>query len=301
MPIQHFFDPETSSLSYVVFDPTSRDAVVIDPVLDYDPAGARTSTRSVEQVAAFLVERQLRLHLIIETHAHADHLSAAQYLRKRFAAQICIGSGIATVQQTFAPLFDLGPEFATDGSQFDRLLHDGERYQAGSLQLTGISTPGHTPGCMSHRLLAESPDDEALFVGDTLFIEDYGTGRCDFPGGDPTTLYQSVTEKLYRLPPALPVLVGHDYQPGGRPLRWQSTIGIEREQNLHLRADTELEAFVHFRRCRDATLSAPRLLYPSVQVNINAGRLPTAAANGTRYLRVPLNLGRPTGPDGAGE
>jgi glyoxylase-like metal-dependent hydrolase (beta-lactamase superfamily II) len=292
MQIQHFFDPDTSSLTYVVYDEASRDAVVIDPVLDYDAVACQTSTRSVEQVAAFLLDKGLRLHLVLETHAHADHLSAAQYLRRRFSAKLCIGARITEVQKAFAGLFGLGDGFPTDGSQFDLLLHDGVPVTAGTLSLLPMSTPGHTPACLSYRI------EDAIFVGDAIFIEDYGTGRCDFPGGDAEVLYKTIHERLYALPGETRVFVGHDYMPGGRPLRFFTTIAAEKERNVHLKAETSRDAFVAFRRARDATLSLPRLLYPSVQVNINAGKLPSPEPCGRRYLRLPLNLRAPTSDDG---
>lgn len=293
MQIQHFFDPETFSLTYVVFDEHSRDAVVIDPVLDFDPVACETATRSVEKVAAFVRTLALRLHYSLETHAHADHLSAAQYLRRHFDVKLGIGAGIARVQQVFAPLFDLGSGFATDGSQFDHLIQDGEVFQAGTLRIEAIATPGHTPACLGYRI------EDAIFVGDALFIEDYGTGRCDFPGGDAALLYQSVHERLYRLPEATRVFVGHDYMPGGRPLRYETTILAARQKNIHLRDETARDAFVAFRKARDATLTPPRLFYQSVQINIDAGRLPAPNPAGRRYLRLPLNLKQPSADDGS--
>lgn len=292
MQIQTFFDPATYTLTYVVYDPSSRDAVVIDSVLDFDPLASRTSLESVEKVSAFLTEQQLKLHYVLETHAHADHLTGAQYLKRRFGAGVVIGSAITAVQEAFKPIFDLPPSFATDGSQFDRLLRDGEVLAAGTLQIEAIATPGHTPACVTYKI------GDALFTGDALFIEDYGTGRCDFPRGSAEDLYDSVHGKLYRLPDATRVFVGHDYQPGGRPLRYETTIGASKRQNSQLREETTKEQFVTFRRTRDKTLTAPRLLFPSVQVNVDAGRLPQAHGNGIRYLRLPLNLTQATDDDG---
>lgn len=270
MQVQHFFDRDTSSLTYAIFDAHSRDAVVIDSVLDYDPVTAKVGTRSVEQVALFLAEQGLRLHCVLETHPHADHLSAGQYLRQRFSVPLCIGAGITVVQKLFAQKLGLGPGFAVDGSQFDRLLEDGEVVAAGALRLTALATPGHTPACVSYL------SEDAIFVGDTLFIEDYGTGRCDFPGGDAEVLYRSVHERLYRLPPETRVFVGHDYQPGGRPLRFLTTIAASRQHTVHLRDQMSRESLVAFRRARDATLTPPRLFDISVRTNINGGRLPAA-------------------------
>jgi glyoxylase-like metal-dependent hydrolase (beta-lactamase superfamily II) len=230
---------------------------------------------------------------VLETHAHADHLSGSQLLRRRFDAKVLIGERITEVQKTFKTVFDLSAAFSTDGSQFDRLLADGETFDAGSLHVEVIATPGHTPACVSYHI------DDAVFTGDALFMEDYGTGRCDFPLGSAEALYNSVTQHLYSLPDATRVFVGHDYQPGGRELRYQSSIGVEKRQNKQLRADTPREDYVKFRQERDATLRPPRLLYPSVQVNVDGGRLPPPHDNGIRYLAVPLNMKRPT--DEAGD
>jgi glyoxylase-like metal-dependent hydrolase (beta-lactamase superfamily II) len=278
--LQTFYDPATYTLTYVVYDPQSRDAVVIDPVLDYEPMSSKTSTSSVEKVAAFLKEKGLRLHYVLETHAHADHLSGSQWLKKRFDAKIAIGERIREVQATFKDVFDAS--FPTDGSQFDELLADGQVLTAGTLRIETIATPGHTPACVTFRI------EDAIFTGDALFTEDYGTGRCDFPRGSADDLYTSIHEKLYRLPDDTRVFVGHDYQPGDREVRWETTIGQSKEQNVQLRASTSREAFVKLRQARDATLQAPRLLFPSVQVNVDAGRLPTPHANGRRYLTIPI-------------
>lgn len=291
--IETFFDPATATLTYVVFDPSSRDAVVIDPVLDYEPLSSSTTTKSVEAVDAFLRKNALRLHYVLETHAHADHLSGSQYLKRRFDARIGIGAGIGAVQSVFREVFDLPSEVAIDGSQFDRLFKDGETFTAGTLVIAVIATPGHTPACVTYKI------DDAIFTGDALFIEDGGTGRCDFPAGSADALYTSVHERLYRLPDATRVFVGHDYQPNGRNLRYETTIGASKENNIQLRASTRREEFVRMREARDATLEAPRLLYPSVQININAGLLPEPHANGHRYLHIPLNLKTKTDRDGS--
>jgi glyoxylase-like metal-dependent hydrolase (beta-lactamase superfamily II) len=293
MQLETFFDPATSTLTYLVFDPTSRDAVVIDPVLDYDPLASSTSTRSLEALDAAAQRLDLRLHAVLETHAHADHLSGSQYLKRRYGARIAIGARIRDVQRVFRDVFDLPPTFAVDGSQFDRLLEDGERIEAGTLVFEVIATPGHTPACVSYRI------DDAVFTGDALFIEDYGTGRCDFPAGSASELYTSIHERLYRLPDATRVFVGHDYQPNGRALRSETTIGAEKARNVQLSARTTRDEFVAMRTARDAALQPPRLLYPSVQVNVDAGRLPRPHANGRRYLRVPLDPERSTGDDGS--
>jgi glyoxylase-like metal-dependent hydrolase (beta-lactamase superfamily II) len=286
MDLRPFFDARTFTLTYVVHDPVTRDAVVIDPVLDYDPLAGLTFTESIEAVSRFVEEEGLSLRWVLETHAHADHLSGSQYLRRRFGAGVAIGTRITEVQETFKAIFDLPEGFLTDGSQFDRLLADGDVLRAGSLEIEVIATPGHTPACVSYRT------GDAVFTGDALFMEDYGTGRCDFPRGSAADLYDSIHGRLYALPDETRVLVGHDYQPGGRPLAFASTIGRQRERNVHLPAGTRKEDYVRFRTTRDATLPPPKLLFPSVQVNVDAGRMPEPRANGRRYLMMPLNLFR---------
>lgn len=293
MIVETFFDSGTSTLTYVVFDAQTRDAIVIDPVLDYDPVSSSTSTASVQRVESFLRKENLKLHFVLETHAHADHLSGSQYLRRQFDARVAIGAAITEVQKVFADIYDLGSTFTPDGSQFDQLLADGERVSAGTLAVEVIATPGHTPACVTYKI------GDAVFTGDALFIEDYGTGRCDFPRGSADALYTSVHERLYALPDATRVYVGHDYQPNGRPMRSETTIGRSKEANVQLRADTSREEFVKRRNERDAGLMAPRLLFPSIQVNIDAGRLPKPHANGRRYLTLPLDLKRVTRDDGS--
>jgi glyoxylase-like metal-dependent hydrolase (beta-lactamase superfamily II) len=294
--VKAFFDSRTQTLSYLVWDPETRDAVAIDPVLDYEPLGAYTFTESVDALSLFVQEQRLRLHYVLETHAHADHLSGSQLLRQRFEARVAIGERIRQVQATFQRVFDLGDSFATDGSQFDRLLADGETLRAGSLEVGVMATPGHTPACVTYRI------GDAIFTGDVLFMDDYGTGRCDFPSGSAETMYDSV-RKLYELPDETRVFVGHDYQPGGREVRWQTTIGASKRNNPQLAEQTSREQFVRFRTERDAGLAAPKLLFQSVQVNIEAGKLPAPHANGIRYLVLPLNflraaneLGEPAAP-----
>ncbi len=284
--VESFFDPRTYTLTYVVYDPKSRDALVIDPVLDYEPVGSYTFTESVDKVADFIRRHELRLHYVLETHAHADHLSGCQLLAESFGVPVVIGERIREVQSTFKQLFDLPATFPTDGSQFGRLLADGETLRAGSLEITAIATPGHTPACLSYSI------GDAVFTGDALFMDDYGTGRCDFPRGSAEALYDSV-QRLYELPDATRVFVGHDYQPGGREVRWETSIGASKHHNPQLHQGTTREQFVQFRQQRDASLAAPALLFQSVQVNVDAGRLPAARENGTRYLRLPLNLLRP--------
>ena len=280
MEIKTFFDARTWTLTYVVHDPETLDAVIIDPVLDYDPASGRIWTESLDQVHTFVREAGLRVHAILETHAHADHLTGASVLKQRLGVPVAVGRQITEVQRIFAPVFDLAVPL--DGSQFDQLLADGDVVSAGTLRLRAIHTPGHTPACMSFQV------GDAVFTGDALFMPDYGVGRCDFPGGSADQLYTSVHERLYALPDATRVYVGHDYQPGGRAVAWETTIGQSKADNIHLRADTTRAEFVAFRTARDRTLSAPRLLLPSIQVNIDAGRLPAPAAHGQRYLKLPL-------------
>ncbi len=275
MKLQAFYHAPTFTLTYVVWDEASKDAVVIDPVLDYDPLASVTQEASTDALCAFLEQRGLALRWVLETHAHADHLSSAPLLKARTGAQIAIGARITEVQSTFKDVFALDERFATDGRQFDRLLEDGEALQVGGLRVEVIATPGHTPACVSYKI------EDAVFTGDALFMDDYGTGRCDFPAGSAKSLYDSVHERLYALDDNTRVFVGHDYQPGGRALAYETTIGRSKAKNPHIRAETTEAEFVRFREARDASLSPPRLLYQSVQVNIDAGRLPD-------FLKLPL-------------
>lgn len=296
MNIEPFFDPRTNTLTYAVFDPVTRDAIVLDPVLDFDPLGVVVSTEAVDRVTEFLRRERLGLRAVLETHAHADHLSGSQVLRARFpGAQVAIGERIREVQEVFKRAFDLGEEFVPDGRQFDRLLADGELLALGSLRVRVLATPGHTPACVSYLV------DDAVFTGDALFMPDYGTGRCDFPRGSAAALHRSIVDRLYRLPDATRVFVGHDYMPGGRPLAYESTIGAEKRGNIQLPAGRGEAEFVAFRAARDASLGPPKLLYPSLQVNIRAGRLPAPEHPGAAaFLRLPYRLARPidglTGP-----
>jgi glyoxylase-like metal-dependent hydrolase (beta-lactamase superfamily II) len=301
MKIEAFYDDATSTLTYVVYDPQSRDAVVIDPVLDYDPASSEITHASVDRVIEFLAAEQLKVHLILETHAHADHLSGSQVLKRGLdratsspglpSPQIGIGAKITIVQATFKEVFDLPEDFPTDGRQFDRLFEDGEQVEAGTLRFSVISTPGHTPACVCYRF------GDALFTGDTMFMPDMGTGRCDFPAGSAEDLYDSITERIYTLPDETRMFVGHDYQPGGRALAYETTVGAQKATNIQLPAGRPRAEFVAFRTSRDATLSAPKLLFQSVQVNVDAGALPDPAHNKTRYLKIPINVFRPQPED----
>lgn len=284
MRVQPFFDAQTFTLTYVVFDEATRDAVVLDPVLDYEVVGSYTYTESVDRVTEFVRRERLRLHYVLETHAHADHLTGAQLLRRRFDARIVIGANIREVQATFKDVFSL-QHLATDGSQFDQLMAEGDVLTAGSLRIEAIATPGHTPACMTYKI------DDALFTGDLLFMDDYGTGRCDFPKGSASQMFDSV-QKLYRLPNSTKVFPGHDYPPDSRAWKYETTIGASKAHNPQLSAQTSKEAFVALREARDRTLASPRLLFPSVQLNIDAGRMPPLM-NGKRYLVTPINLFRP--------
>ncbi len=280
--IKGFFDPATFTITYVVADPATRRAAIIDPVLDFDPKAARTSTKSADAVIAYVKENGLEIDWLLETHAHADHLSAAPYLQQQLGGKLCIGEHIAAVQAVFKKIFNAEPEFATDGRQFDRLLKDGETFRIGNLEVRVIHTPGHTPACISYLI------GDAVFVGDTLFMPDYGTARCDFPGGDARTLYRSI-RKLLSLPPGTRMFMCHDYRPGGREVRWETTVAEQRRENIHVHDGVDEDAFVAMRTARDKTLEMPVLILPSVQVNMRAGRLPPPESNGVSYLKLPLN------------
>lgn len=282
-----FFHKPTGTWSYVVSDPVTREATVIDPVLDYDWRSGRTGTAAADALLAHLSAAALQLRWILETHAHADHLSSAPYMQARAGGQIAIGEGIRWVQATFKRIFGLGDEFVPDGTQFDRLLTDGDTVAVGGIAGRVIATPGHTSDSVSYLF------GDALFVGDTVFMPDGGSARCDFPGGDAAELYRSV-QRLYALPADTRVFVCHDYSPGGREPLCQTTIGAQRRSNIHLNADTTESDYVALRLARDATLDVPNLIIPSVQVNIRGGHLPAAESDGVGYLKVPLNVfGRP--------
>jgi len=280
--IQAFFDPQTWTVSYLVWDRASKHAAVIDPVLDYDFKSGHTSTRSAEPVLACVREQGLQLDWILETHAHADHLSGARYLQDQLGGRIAIGEHIREVQATFKTIYNLERNFLPDGSQFDHLFKDGETFSIGEVQATALLVPGHTPADMAYLI------DGAAFVGDTLFMPDVGTARADFPGGDAHRLYRSI-RRLLALPPETKLYVCHDYPPAGRAPKWQTTVSEQRAHNIHVRDGIGEDEFVSKRNARDATLEVPTLILPSIQVNVRAGQLPPPDDNGVAYLRIPLN------------
>ncbi|WP_029047152.1 MBL fold metallo-hydrolase [Cupriavidus sp. amp6] len=280
--IQPFFDPATWTVTYAIYQEGRSECTIIDSVLDYDPKSGRTSTASADKVIAFIREHGLRVEWILETHAHADHLSAAPYLKRQLGGCIAIGQNIRRVQGVFKELFNLEPGFRLDGSQFDHLFEDGETFAIGGLTGKAIHVPGHTPADMAYQI------GDAVFVGDTLFMPDVGTARCDFPGGDAHELYRSI-RKLLDLPDETRLFMCHDYPPEGRGPTWETTVREQRKCNIHVHDGVSEEQFVGMRKARDATLAMPTLILPSVQVNIRAGELPPPEANGVRYLKIPLN------------
>lgn len=284
MEIIHFFDEDTFTLTYLVIDPKTRDTVIIDPVLDFDPPSGAVTHKSLEKLKDFISGRNLVVRAILETHAHADHLSSSQLLKEIYPdAVIGIGEKIKVVQEVFKAHFNID-YLKTNGSQFDLLFKDFQEVSFGSIKMKAIPTPGHTPACMSYLF------GDALFTGDALFMPDYGTGRCDFPRGSAKDLYHSVAKNLYSLPDETRVFVGHDYQPNGRELQFMTTIGESKKSNIQLKASTSEKEFIEFREKRDKTLKSPRLLLPSIQVNIDAGKLPPAEDNGVSYLKLPLRV-----------
>lgn len=284
MKIQHFFDTETFTLTYVVSDPDTKDTVIIDPVLDFDSASGVISDLAVVPVLNYIKKEDLKVRAILETHAHADHLSSSQLLKRYYPDALTgIGEKITEVQEFFKKRFNI-ESLKTDGSQFDLLFKDFEEVNFGSLKMSAIPTPGHTPACMSYLF------KDALFTGDALFMPDYGTGRCDFPKGSAKKLFQSISQRLYSLPDETRVFVGHDYLPNGRGLRFETTIGESKRSNIQLKESTKEAEFIEFREKRDQTLKAPRLLLPSIQVNIDAGHVPRPENNGLSYLKLPLTI-----------
>ena len=280
--IEVFFHEPTFTFSYVVSDPDSGKCVIIDPVLDFDSKSGRTSTEAADRIAAFVIDNGLDAQWILETHVHADHLSGASDLGERLDAPIGIGEHVKEVQAAFKKIFNAESGFATDGGQFDRLLRDGDTLSIGNLNVSVMHTPGHTPACLSY-LVAD-----AAFIGDTLFMPDFGTARTDFPGGDARTLYRSM-HKLLALPPQTRLFMCHDYMPNGRPLAWESSVADERAENIHVRDGISEDEYVTMRSARDETLDMPALLLPSVQVNMRAGRFPPPEDNGVSYLKLPIN------------
>ncbi len=282
--IQAFFDPATSTYSYVVSDPATAQCAIIDSVLDYDAAAGRTAHASADRLIAYVREQGLSVQWLLETHVHADHLSAAPYLKAALGGQLAIGEQIRVVQNTFGKLFNAGSEFAVDGRQFDQLFEDGDAFQIGTLAARALHTPGHTPACMTYLI------GDAAFVGDTLFMPDYGTARCDFPGGNARVLYRSIA-RLFALPNSTRLFMCHDYLAPGREKHcYQTTVAEQRAHNVHVHQGIDEEAFVAMRQARDASLEMPALMLPAVQVNMRAGHLPPAEDNGVHYLKVPLNV-----------
>lgn len=281
--VMHFFDEETGSLSYIVVDPASNACAVIDPVLGFDLVAARTVHHIADRIIDFIQRQHLRVHWILDTHVHADHVSAAAYLHDKLGGQMGIGSLVTKVQKTFAGFFHLDGGFSCDGSQFQHLFEDGEHFRIGNLDAQVLHTPGHTPACVCYLI------GDALFVGDTLFMPDLGTARCDFPGGDAATLYDSI-QRIYQLPDDTRIYVCHDYPGDGRDhYSFETSVLEQKNLNQHLRADTPQNKFVEVRETRDKTLDLPRLMLPAVQLNIRGGRLPESEENGVSYLKIPLN------------
>ena len=280
--VRSFHDPATGTVTHVVYEKPGSACAIVDPVLDFDAKSGRTGTASVEKVAEFVRAQQLRVEWILETHAHADHLSAAPWLRTRLGGRIAIGAGITRVQGVFRQLFNLEPSFAADGRQFDHLFADGESFRIGALEARVLAMPGHTPACVAYQV------GDAVFVGDTLFMPDVGTARCDFPGGSAVQLHRSV-RRLLSLPAETRLFMCHDYPPAGRAPRWETTVAEQRASNIHVHDGVTEEDFVAMRTARDATLEMPHLILPAIQVNIRAGQMPPAEANGVTYLKIPVN------------
>jgi len=286
MKVCHFFETATSTLSYLVYDTDSAVGVVIDPVRDFDPSNARTSWNSAEEIASVIAREGISLAYVIDTHAHADHMSGLPYFRERYRAKTVTGSRVAQIQSTFREFYNLGAGLQCDGSQFDVLLDEGDTLEVGSLRLSALHTPGHTPAHMSWQI------DDAIFLGDTLFAPDYGSARCDFPGGSAAELYDSI-QRLYALADDTRLFLCHDYAPNPRPLRYVTTVAEHKRGNVQINQETSRDEFIEFRNSRDAELAAPKLILQSVQVNIRGGQLPPAESNATAYLNIPLNkLGR---------
>lgn len=281
--VKAFLDNDSETFSYVVADPATAKAVIIDPVLDFDYKSGRTSTESAEEILAYVQEQQLQVEWVLETHAHADHLSAAPFFRNKLGAKVGIGEHIKQVQTIFKNVFNLEKEFLPNGAQFDQLFADGDVLHVGNLQIRALHTPGHTPADLAYIV-----NEQAAFVGDTLFMPDVGTARCDFPGGSAATLYQSI-QKLLALPAETQIYVCHDYPTKGRKHEYRSSVAEQKMNNIHIGGGVSEAEFVQRREARDATLEMPRLILPSIQVNIRAGHMPPAEENGSIYLKVPIN------------
>ena len=279
--VKAFFDPQTWTYTYVVYESEGSACIVIDSVLNYDPKSGRTKTKSADEVIAFIQKHQLKLEWVLETHAHADHLTAAPYIQEKLGGKIAIGDHITTVQGVFKGVFNLD-DLAIDGSQFDVLIKEGEPTSFGNLSFKALYVPGHTPACMAYEI------GDSIFVGDTLFMPDVGTARCDFPGGSASNLYRSI-QSILKYPPNTKLYMCHDYPPNGRPPEYQSTVADQKKNNIHVHDGITEEQFVAMRTKRDAGLEMPVLILPSIQVNIRAGHMPKAEANGTAYLKIPLN------------
>ena len=281
--VSGFFDDATNTISYVVADPATNACAIIDSLLDYDQASGRTSTASAEKLIEFVSARSLSVEWIIDTHVHADHLTAAPFLREKLGGRTAIGERIADVQKVFAEIFNEGQSFHTDGSQFDHLFKDGETYELGSIKAIALHTPGHTPACMSHLI------GDALFVGDTVFMPDFGTARCDFPGGDAGQLYDSI-QTLFALPDETRMFLCHDYKaPGRDEFVWETSVGAQKRENIHVGGGVARDDFIKMRTARDATLSMPQLILPAVQINMRAGEMPPPEEGGKRFIKIPIN------------
>jgi len=282
LKVEAFFDEETSTITYVLFDENTKDAVIIDPVLNYDSFSSTISFESLDELMGFVSLKDLKVHFVLETHAHADHITAAMVLKKRIPnLRVAIGRKITVIQQVFSKLFNLN-DLNQDGVQFDLLLEDEQIIKAGPISIKVLSTPGHTPACSSYLI------DNNIFTGDTLFMPDSGTGRCDFPNGSAEELFQSVKEKIYTLPDETRLFTGHDYKPNGRPLKYETTVGEQKKKNIHINEETKKDDFLEFRTKRDKGLKAPKLLFPSIQINMDAGCLPNAENNNKIYIKIPI-------------
>lgn len=279
--VKAFFDPNTFTVTYVIADPASKHCAIIDSVLDYDPDSGRTDTKSADQVISYIEENGYINQWILETHIHADHLSAAPYLKKKVGGRTGLGDQVPNVQKTFGPIFNAEPSFTTDGRQFDHLFSDNETFKIGEIEATVFHTPGHTPACISYVI------DGNCFIGDTMFMPDFGTARCDFPGGDASQLYDSI-QRILSLPDDTVLYMCHDYAPGGRDYQWVTSVKEQRENNIHL-AGKDRTQYIEARTNRDAELSMPKLILPSVQVNMRGGELPPVEDNGVSYIKVPID------------